>query len=110
MQKDTNSGAPGTPSPRLRRRRGSNEVPGEVVKANGAHMLVDDRNKYKSMLIRLYSTLWMIGGFAFIIYMGHLYIWAMVVVIQIFMAKELFNLLRKAHEDKQLPGFRLLNW
>ncbi|KAH0637240.1 hypothetical protein KY289_037155 [Solanum tuberosum] len=26
------------------------------------------------------------------------------------MAKELFNLLRKAHEDKQLPGFRLLNW
>lgn len=52
----------------------------------------------------------MIGGFAFVIYMGHLYIWAMIVVIQIFMAKELFNLLRKAHEDKQLPGFRLLNW
>ncbi|XP_055813634.1 phosphatidate cytidylyltransferase 1-like [Solanum dulcamara] len=110
MQKDSNSGASGTLSPRLRRRRGSHEVPGEVVKVNGAHMLVDDRNKYKSMLIRLYSTLWMIGGFAFIIYMGHLYIWAMVVVIQIFMAKELFNLLRKAHEDKQLPGFRLLNW
>ncbi|KAF9609017.1 hypothetical protein IFM89_012356 [Coptis chinensis] len=35
---------------------------------------------------------------------------AMVVVIQIFMAKELFNLLRKAHDDRQLPGFRLLNW
>ncbi|MBA0695272.1 hypothetical protein Goari_001905 [Gossypium aridum] len=34
----------------------------------------------------------------------------MVVVIQIFMAKELFNLLRKAHEDRHLPGFRLLNW
>lgn len=84
--------------------------PQEVTKANGAHLLVDDRSKYRSMLIRLYSTLWMIGGFAFIIYMGHLYIWAMVVVIQIFMAKELFNLLRKAHEDKQLPGFRLLNW
>ena len=52
----------------------------------------------------------MIGGFMFILYMGHLYIWAMVVVIQIFMAKELFNLLRKANEDRQLPGFRLLNW
>ncbi|XP_057960722.1 phosphatidate cytidylyltransferase 1 isoform X2 [Malania oleifera] len=52
----------------------------------------------------------MIGGFAFIIYMGHLYIWAMVVVIQIFMARELFSLLRKAHEDSHLPGFRLLNW
>lgn len=44
------------------------------------------------------------------IYMGHLYIWAMVVVIQIFMAKELFNLLRRATEDRRLPGFRLLNW
>ncbi|XP_072090996.1 phosphatidate cytidylyltransferase 2-like [Arachis hypogaea] len=42
--------------------------------------------------------------------MGHLYITAMVVVIQIFMAKELFNLLRRAHEDRQLPVFRLLNW
>jgi phosphatidate cytidylyltransferase len=62
------------------------------------------------MLIRTYSTVWMIGGFASIVYMGHLYIWAMVVVIQIYMAMELFNLLRKSSEDKQLPGFRLLNW
>lgn len=86
------------------------QVPPEVVKANGNHLLVNDRSKYKSMLIRAYSSVWMIGGFAFIIYMGHLYIWAMVVVIQIFMAKELFNLLRRAHEDRRLPGFRLLNW
>lgn len=62
------------------------------------------------MLIRAYSSVWMIGGFALIIYLGHLCITAMVVVIQIFMAKELFNLLRKAHEDRHLPGFRLLNW
>lgn len=73
-------------------------------------MLVNDQNKYRSMLIRAYSTIWMIGGFIFVVYMGHLYIWAMIVIIQIFMAKELFNLLRKAHEEKQLPGFRLLNW
>ena len=79
-------------------------------RANGPTLLVSDRNKYKSMLIRTYSTLWMIGGFAFVIYMGHLYIWAMIVVIQIFMATELFNLLRKSSEEKQLPGFRLLNW
>jgi len=46
----------------------------------------------------------------FIIYMGHLYIWAMVVVIQIFMAKELFFLRRRAHEERRLPGFWLLNW
>ncbi|XP_019180451.1 PREDICTED: phosphatidate cytidylyltransferase 1 [Ipomoea nil] len=110
MQKDSNPGSQGGPGGRFRRRRGSNEVPAEVVKANGDHLLVNDRNKYKSMLIRGYSSVWMIGGFALIIYMGHLYIWAMIVVIQIFMARELFNLLRRAHEDRQLPGFRLLNW
>ncbi|KAL6571454.1 phosphatidate cytidylyltransferase [Orobanche hederae] len=113
MQMDTGSGGPSTPTglnARLRRRRGSNEVPPEVERANGGRLLVNDRNKYKSMLIRTYSTVWMIGGFVFVIYMGHLYIWAMVVVLQIFMAKELFNLLRRAHEDRRLPGFRLLNW
>lgn len=82
----------------------------EDSKANGSHLLANDRNKYKSMWIRAYSSIWMIGGFALIIYMGHLCITSMVVIIQIFMAKELFNLLRKAHEDRQLPGFRLLNW
>ncbi|KAK6145992.1 hypothetical protein DH2020_019861 [Rehmannia glutinosa] len=84
MQRDTGSGGPSTPSgptPRLRRRRGSNEVPPEVERANGSHLLVNDHNKYKSMLIRTYSTVWMIGGFAFIIYMGHLYIWAMVIMV-----------------------------
>lgn len=110
MQKDSSSSAPATPTGRLRRRRGSNEVPSELGKANGIRLLVNDQNKYKSMLVRAYSTIWMIGGFAFIIYMGHLYIWAMVVVIQIFMARELFSLLRKAHEDSHLPGFRQLNW
>ncbi|KAF8409641.1 hypothetical protein HHK36_005719 [Tetracentron sinense] len=110
MQKDHSTSAPSTPTGRIRHRRRSTEVPPEASKANGGHLLFSDRNKYRSMLIRAYSSVWMIGGFAFIIYMGHLYIWAMVVVIQIFMARELFNLLRKAHEDRHLPGFRLLNW
>ncbi|KAL0376716.1 UNVERIFIED_CONTAM: Phosphatidate cytidylyltransferase 1 [Sesamum calycinum] len=113
MQKDTGSGGTSTssgPTSRFRRRKSSNEVPPEDDKAHGSRLLVNDHNKYKSMLIRTYSTVWMIGGFVLIIYMGHLYIWAMVVVIQIFMAKELFNLLRRAHEDRHLPGFRLLNW
>lgn len=82
----------------------------DATKANGSHLLVHDRNKYKSFLVRAYSTVWMIAGFVLIVYMGHLYITAMVVVIQIFMARELFNLLRKAHEERDLPGFRMLNW
>lgn len=110
MERDQGS-APTAPTGRLRHRsRRSTEVSSEVGKENGKHLLVNDQNKYKSMLTRIYSSIWMIGGFVLIIYMGHLYIWAMVVIIQIFMAKELFNLLRKAHEDKRLPGFRMLNW
>lgn len=85
-------------------------MPSDVNTANGANLLLNDQNKYKSMLVRTYSSLWMMAGVVFLIYMGHLYIWAMVVVVQIFMAKELFNLLRKANEDRQLPGFRMLNW
>ncbi|XP_077249804.1 phosphatidate cytidylyltransferase 1-like [Tasmannia lanceolata] len=107
MQKDTPSS---NPSGRVRHRKRSKEVPHDTNKENGNHLLVDDQNKYKSMRIRAHSSVWMIGGFAFIIYMGHLYIWAMIVVIQIFMAMELFNLMRRAHESRHLPGFRLLNW
>ncbi|KAM0943673.1 putative phosphatidate cytidylyltransferase [Dioscorea sansibarensis] len=109
MQKDSNSSDP-LSSVRIRHRKRSTEAPPDATKPNGSQLLVNDRNKYKSMLIRTYSSIWMIGGFVFIVYMGHLYIWAMIVVIQIFMARELFNLLRKANEDRQLPGFRLLNW
>uniref|UniRef100_A0A452XJX1 phosphatidate cytidylyltransferase n=1 Tax=Aegilops tauschii subsp. strangulata TaxID=200361 RepID=A0A452XJX1_AEGTS len=112
MEKETSNSSDVSASHvgRVRNRRRANEVTTDGNKANGQTLLVSDRNKYKSMLIRTYSTVWMIGGFAFLVYMGHLYIWAMVVVIQIFMATELFNLLRKSSEEKQLPGFRLLNW
>lgn len=112
MHKDSNNigGAPSTPIARLRHRKRSSEAVGEASKENGGRLLVNDHNKYKSMWIRAQSTIWMIGSFALVVYMGHLYITAMVVVIQIYMAKELFNLLRKANEERQLPGFRLLNW
>ncbi|KAB2044401.1 hypothetical protein ES319_D01G087200v1 [Gossypium barbadense] len=109
MQKDNS--APSTPtSARARHRRRSNEFPADESKTNGHLLLVNDHNKYRSMWIRACSSLWMLGFFLLVIYLGHLYVLAMVVIIQIFMARELFNLLRKAHEDKHLPGFRLLNW
>uniref|UniRef100_A0A0D6QVF2 Phosphatidate cytidylyltransferase n=1 Tax=Araucaria cunninghamii TaxID=56994 RepID=A0A0D6QVF2_ARACU len=115
MQRDkegsAGAGPLSSPSTRSRHRKQRlNELSTENPRTNGGHLLVDDRNKYKSMRTRVWSSIWMIGGFIFILYMGHLYIWAMIVVIQIFMAKELFNLLRTAHEDKELPGFRSLNW
>lgn len=111
MQRDSNNSAPqSNPSGRVRHRRRSNEAAPDALRANGSHLLVDDQSKYKSMWIRARSSVWMIAGFATIIYMGHLYIWAMVVVIQIVMCRELFNLMRKANESGDLPGFRLLNW
>lgn len=112
MQNDRTSTPTLSPenTPRIRHRKRSNETFSDPQKANGSKLLLNDQNKYKSMRIRINSSIFMLGTFVFIIYMGHLYIWAMVLVIQIYMAKELFNLLRRVNEDKSLPGFRLLNW
>ncbi|KAJ3683410.1 hypothetical protein LUZ60_013637 [Juncus effusus] len=115
MQKENHSGDNSSPSHsghKVRhRKRSSTELHTDNDQnSKNNNLLINDRNKYKSMLIRTYSSIWMIGGFVLIIYMGHLYIWSMVVVIQIYMAKELFNLLRRGNEARQLPGFRLLNW
>ncbi|XP_074568721.1 phosphatidate cytidylyltransferase 1-like [Curcuma longa] len=111
MNRDTNSSnSPSNYLGRMRHRKRPSEVSSDADKANGSKLLVNDRNKYRSMLVRTYSSVWMIAGFCYIIYMGHLYIWALIGVIQIFMARELFNLLRRANEERQLPGFRLLNW
>ncbi|KAJ7960833.1 Phosphatidate cytidylyltransferase family protein [Quillaja saponaria] len=109
MQRGHDTGSPVTPG-RIRLRRRSNEFPPEINRSNGSQLLVDDQHKYKSMWIRAYSSLWMLGSLSIIIYLGHLYIWLMVVIIQIFMASELFNLRSRAHENRRRPGFRLLNW
>ncbi|XP_061342195.1 phosphatidate cytidylyltransferase 1-like [Gastrolobium bilobum] len=108
MNTDHHCSSPRTPNVRHRRR--SMEFPPEISKPNGNHLLVDDKSKYRSMWIRACSSLWMLASVSFIIYLGHLYIWAMVVIIQIVMASELFNLLRRATQDKRLPRFKLLNW
>lgn len=84
--------------------------PFDIYQLNGSHLLVDDQNKYRSMWIRAYSSLWMLGSFAIVVYLGHLYIWSMIVVIQIFMARELFCILKRAQEERRLPGFWILNW
>ncbi|CAN1340043.1 Phosphatidate cytidylyltransferase 2 [Linum perenne] len=70
MQKDN---ASPTSTPRLRHRRRSNEIPQEINKANGTHLLINDQNKYKSMWIRTLSSLWMLGSFVFVLYSG--FVW-----------------------------------
>ncbi|KAE9606371.1 putative phosphatidate cytidylyltransferase [Lupinus albus] len=105
-----NCNSPRTPNLRQRRRSFSNEWNLETSKSNGNNLLVNDKLKYRSMWIRACSSMWMLASVSGIIYLGHLYIWAMVVIIQIFMASELFNLLRRATQDKRLPRFKPLNW
>eukprot|EP00257_Ricinus_communis_P022395 XP_015582114.2 phosphatidate cytidylyltransferase 1 [Ricinus communis] len=70
-KQEHNTSAPSTP--RIRHRRRSNELPHEISRLNGSHLLINDQDKYKSMWIRAYSSLWMLGVFLFILYMGHLY-------------------------------------
>ena len=62
MQNDNTTSALPIPVAWVRQHKRSNEVPPETSKANGNHLLVDDRNKYRSMWIRAHSTDWMIGG------------------------------------------------
>lgn len=77
---------------------------------HGHGLLVDRQDKYASLRIRALSSVWMIGTFCLVIYLGHIYIWAMIVCIQIVMARELFKLAALAQREKNLPGFRLINW
>ncbi|MFS7940753.1 putative phosphatidate cytidylyltransferase [Helianthus anomalus] len=103
--------SPRSPSTtRSRHRRKSTEAFSDVVKVSDNNLLLNDQNKYRSMWVRTYSSVWMLLCFVLVVYLGHIYLWGMIVIIQILMTSELFNLLRRAHEAKQLPGFRLLNW
>ncbi|CAI9088327.1 OLC1v1022632C1 [Oldenlandia corymbosa var. corymbosa] len=112
MQRDHGPVSPSSPTARIRHRRHVSESTLPVIsrRLSGSQFLIDDEDKYRSMKIRTFSSFWMLLGILLIIYLGHLYICAMVVVIQIIMTRELFCLLRRANERKHLPGFRLLNW
>ncbi|XP_024544214.1 phosphatidate cytidylyltransferase 1 [Selaginella moellendorffii] len=97
---------------RQRHRKRSHEESrsADFGRTNG-ELLVDDRNKYRSMRTRVQSSVLMIGGFALIVYLGHLFIALMIVVIQVLMAKELFTLARASHRERDgQPGFIRLNW
>ncbi|KAJ0765658.1 putative phosphatidate cytidylyltransferase [Helianthus annuus] len=81
MERDLQS--PRLPSAaRSRHHRKSTEAFPDVVKLNATDLLLNDQNKYRSLWIRTYSSVWMLLCFILVVYLGHLYLW----------------------------GFRLLNW
>ncbi|KAI4963405.1 hypothetical protein ZWY2020_014143 [Hordeum vulgare] len=107
--KDTGSGdVSPSHAGRVRHRRRPNETATDGNRANGAVLLVMTRTS-TSLLIRYIFNFVDDWSFVFVVYMGHLYIWAMVVVIQIFMATELLTYSEDQRRNN-CQEFRLLNW
>lgn len=68
------------------------------------------KSRFSSFFVRLLSTAAMVSGFTVIIYMGHVPLVALIFLIQWRMVRELFELARKAQQEKNLPGFRAQQW
>eukprot|EP01095_Lingulamoeba_sp_RSL-Kostka_P004087 TRINITY_DN1517_c0_g1_i1.p1 TRINITY_DN1517_c0_g1~~TRINITY_DN1517_c0_g1_i1.p1 ORF type:complete len:437 (-),score=86.64 TRINITY_DN1517_c0_g1_i1:117-1364(-) len=72
-----------------------NTPPGETTSVNGAKgavMLKDNPDRWKKWWTRTYYTLFMIFGFALIIYVGHFALVVLVLVLQIFGFREFMNI------------------
>ena len=71
----------------------------------------NSRRRYRTMLTRVQSSVYMLIGFGMVIYMGHVFIWLLIMALQFLMVKELFQLSMRAQRQKgSLPGFKVLNW
>ena len=77
----------------------------------------DRWRKLANMNIRVQSTFWMVVAFSAFVWMGHLFLVAAVLVLQVLSAKELFSLFARAASSKaqqqnlQLHNtYRMLNW
>mmetsp|Transcript_33988 Transcript_33988/g.64942 ORF Transcript_33988/g.64942 Transcript_33988/m.64942 type:complete len:444 (-) Transcript_33988:396-1727(-) len=83
-----------------------------IEKDEKTELLVNQtaRKKWTSFRTRTTSTIGMLGGFVGIIYLGHVFIWMLVLVIQTVMVHELFKLAQHLRAEKKLPGFRFLQW
>lgn len=73
---------------------GMTTASGKLSDARYDRLFVHDRNKYKGMRTRMTSSLRMVEVIVFIFYFDHSYRWAMVGVIQLYMACELSKLAR----------------
>eukprot|EP00897_Mesotaenium_endlicherianum_P005999 jgi/Mesen1/5427/ME000027S04802 len=64
------------------------------------------KGRLRSFWTRAWSSVWMILGFAAIIYLGHVYIWGLIIVC---MVRELYSLADHAQRHKVRP-LKFLNW
>lgn len=70
----------------------------------------DLKKRLQSFRTRTVSTFAMIGGFAAIVYLGHVPLVMLVFTLQFLMVKELFHLARVSQKENYLPGFRMQQW
>ncbi|KAK3256595.1 hypothetical protein CYMTET_34273 [Cymbomonas tetramitiformis] len=77
-----------------------------------ATLLVNESatKKWQSFRTRFVSSVCMVGGFFVVLYFGHVFVWALVSLIQTVMVHELYKLAQKSRAEKDLPGFRFLQW
>eukprot|EP01137_Pigoraptor_chileana_P036646 Opistho-2@32593 len=101
----------------LRRRRGSSESHDSLMKADKDKDKEKPANpdevrssKWKNWWVRFTFTFLMIGGFAFIIYLGPFYLTLLVIGIQMMCFKEIIAIGHVLSKEKKLPWFRVLNW
>eukprot|EP00216_Chloropicon_sp_CCMP2111_P005557 CAMPEP_0198247090 /NCGR_PEP_ID=MMETSP1446-20131203/46300_1 /TAXON_ID=1461542 ORGANISM="Unidentified sp, Strain CCMP2111" /NCGR_SAMPLE_ID=MMETSP1446 /ASSEMBLY_ACC=CAM_ASM_001112 /LENGTH=470 /DNA_ID=CAMNT_0043931415 /DNA_START=190 /DNA_END=1602 /DNA_ORIENTATION=+ len=117
----------------LRRRHasttGKKEIESHAMKDDGLYSSVesepgsdkmrsDKKGQFSSMFIRTISGFVFVSFFGAIIYLGHIYCLALLILLQGLITRELFDLARAtsrtpmdvAQENKELPGFRPQQW
>ncbi len=66
--------------------------------------------RWEKWRVRTISTLFMLFGFALVIYLGHVAVALLVVVLQGVIFGEIVGLRYKRMEEYGIPNFRFLSW
>lgn len=77
---------------------------------NNTELLVANPNKWKSAMVRTYTTLLMLGGFSGLIYLGHVALMLLVIALQVAMFREIKKLTLMLSSRPPLPSFRAMHW
>jgi len=89
-----------SPSPSLS--PSPDSLPPSKDKSKDQGLLVDSKTKWKNAFTRTYTTFLMLGGFALIIYLGHLPLLIFLLVVQVTMFREVKRLSSVLLKEKQI--------
>ena len=83
-------------------------VPDELPSA--ADAVAERQKKVVNFKVRTLWTFILLAGFFTILALGHMYVIALVTVIQILVYKEVIALASVPAREKNIPFFKVLNW